>query len=52
MGFTPQQFEAMSPWQWAAAFEGYFEANASAEDKRDILMTDAAFDQAARMLEG
>ena len=52
MGLPPQQFNAMSPWQWAAAFEGWFEANASEEAKRDVMMSDDDFDAASRMLEG
>ena len=27
MGFTPQQVNAMSLWQWFAALNGYIEAN-------------------------
>lgn len=29
MGFTPQQVNAMSLWQWFAALNGYIEANSS-----------------------
>jgi hypothetical protein len=51
MGFTPQQVNAMSPWQWAAVYEGYFDAHASPEDRASVMMSDAEFDAAARMLE-
>lgn len=43
MGFTPQQVNAMSLWQWAAAYEGYYEANADPKDKGSVLLTDAEF---------
>lgn len=51
MGFTPQQVNAMSPWQWAAAAEGYAEANRSPDDKTGSGLTDDEFDAAARMLD-
>lgn len=52
MGFTPQQVNAMSPWEWAAAAEGYIEANADPKERGSVLMTDEEFESAARMLEG
>ncbi|MDW9473609.1 MULTISPECIES: hypothetical protein [Sinorhizobium] len=33
MGFTPQQVNAMSMWQFAAAFDGYVKANGGGEEK-------------------
>jgi hypothetical protein len=35
-------------WQWAAAYEGYFEANADPKDKGPVLMTDAEFASASQ----
>ncbi len=34
MGFTPQQINAMSMWQYFAALNGYIAANSSAESKK------------------
>lgn len=33
MGFTPQQINAMSMWQFAAALDGYVKANGGGEEK-------------------
>jgi hypothetical protein len=52
MGFTPQDLNAMSPWQWAAAAEGYMQAHSSEEDRKNIQMTEDEFAMAARQLEG
>jgi hypothetical protein len=52
MGFTPQQVNAMSMWQWAAVYDGYLEAHASPEDRGSMMMSDDEFDTAAKMLEG
>lgn len=51
MGFTPQQVNAMSPWEWAAAAEGYIEANTDPKDKGGVLLSDEEFAAAERMLE-
>ncbi|UGX87124.1 hypothetical protein [Phyllobacterium meliloti] len=34
MGFTPQEVNAMSIWQFMAALDGYEKANSSGEDKK------------------
>lgn len=52
MGFTPQQVNQMSPWEFVAAAEGYAAAHATKEDKANILMSDEEFAIAERMLEG
>lgn len=52
MGFTPVQVNELSPWQWAAAVEGYIAANASDEDRKSVLMSDEDFAAAEKMLEG
>lgn len=44
MGFTPQQVNAMSPWQWAAAADGYATAHG---DKKAMGMTVTEFDAAS-----
>jgi hypothetical protein len=44
MGFTPQEVNAMSPWQWAAAADGYRTAHG---DPKDRGMTEAEFDAAS-----
>jgi hypothetical protein len=51
MGFTPQQVNAMSPWQWAAAAEGYAEAHRDPADKTSSGLSDDEFEAAARMLD-
>ena len=51
MGFTPLQVDQMSPWQWAAAAEGYAEAHRSPDDKTSAAMTDEEFDAASKMLD-
>ncbi len=51
MGFTPQQVNQMSPWQWAAAAEGYAEAHRSPDDKAAVSLSDEEFDAASRMLD-
>lgn len=40
MGFTPQQVNAMSMWQFTAAFNGYIEAN-TPEDKQKLSTEEA-----------
>jgi len=43
MGFTPQQINAMSVWQYMTCVQGYIEANSSedaqgmAQDERDTV---------------
>ncbi len=52
MGFTPQQVNGMTPWEFVAAAEGYAAAHGSKEDKANILMSDEEFALAEQMLEG
>lgn len=40
MGFTPQQVNAMSMWQFTAALNGYIEAN-TPEDKQKMSTEEA-----------
>lgn len=40
MGFTPQQVDQMSMWQYLAAVEGYVKAN-SAEDSKGLSSREA-----------
>jgi hypothetical protein len=39
MGLTPQQFNAMSPWQWEAMFEGWYVANVPEDQRAPEMMT-------------
>jgi len=34
MGFTPQEIDQMSVWQYMACVQGYIEANSSDDNKR------------------
>jgi hypothetical protein len=51
MGFTPQQVNAMSMWEWAACAEGYVAAHETDEDRRAAPMSDDEFAAAEAMLE-
>lgn len=51
MGFTPQQVNAMSPWEYAAVVDGYVEAHADPKDRAQM-MSDEEFALAEKMLEG
>jgi hypothetical protein len=51
MGFTPRQVNELSPWQWAAAAEGYAEAHRSPDDKAAIGLSDEEFEIASKMLD-
>ncbi|MAM13021.1 MAG: hypothetical protein CML23_21735 [Rhizobiaceae bacterium] len=44
MGFSPQQVDAMSVWQFSAALDGYIKAN-SAEENSQTKLTDGQVEE-------
>lgn len=42
MGFTPQQVNAMSIWQFLAAADGYIQANTSESQKNKLSESEQA----------
>lgn len=44
MGFSPQQVDAMSMWQFMAAAEGYVKANSGGENELSSAEVDELWD--------
>jgi hypothetical protein len=51
MGYSPQQINDMSLWQFMAVYDGYSQANMTEEQRRSQPMSDEEFEIASRMLD-